>query len=618
MKRKRSQAIGEPDEANTPTPQRTRRTLGEEDLDAPSDTILIEEQTPSKRALGRLRRTEETSSADACLQEAVGKTTTPRSKRKGKEKVDFTAPVEQCATPSKVSASIVGNADRSARRKSARNLIERTIGGDLSDDNGLEEEDELAKQILEDREVEEEEADGEDSEDQDHDPDGEEDGDDQVDAIPDNEATPTATPSKRGPGRPKWPGRKRTPTPPTDLPPHEQYFFQNRPGKIKTSSNTLSSVSLLSHSDYHTLISAHTDPHASSISFLHDLHTRAFPQWAFELSQSFSICLYGYGSKRSLVKSFANYLHSHHRPSSSPTTIIVNGYKPTCTPSQLLTTILSTLTPPPSPPLPSQAAAVLSLLLTHLTVHPPTQPIYLLLNSLDAPPLRKPATQSLLASLAAHPSINLLATADQPSFLLLWDTSLLSQFKFVFHDATTFVSYDNGKGTGEVGGVVDAVHELMGRKGGGRRGRDGVGWVLRSLPENARGVFRVLVGELLALDEDAAEGGDDLSDGEGDDEINGFGDADADGFEPSDSRGRRKAKRQRGSAEETFGVEYKTLYQKAVEEFLCSSETAFRTLLKEFHDHQMVMSRRDESGVEVLGVPMRREELEGVLEDLMG
>ena len=65
------------------------------------------------------------------------------------------------------------------------------------------------------------------------------------------------------------------------------------------------------------------------------------------------------------------------------------------------------------------------------------------------------------------------------------------------------------------------------------------------------------------------------------------------------------------------GVEYKVLYQKVVEEFICSNEMGFRGLLKEFFDHQMVVSRKDGSGGEVLGVPWRREEMEAILEDLV-
>ena len=184
----------------------------------------------------------------------------------------------------------------------------------------------------------------------------------------------------------------------------------------------------------------------------------------------------------------------------------------------------------------------------------------------------------------------MVATADTPTFALMWNTTLRDQFSFVFHDCTTFAPYD-----AEIS-VVDDVHELLGRKGRRIGGKEGVGFVLKSLPENARNLYRVLLTELLAimvdgLDEDAAYPQD------GDEDLN---------------IGTRK-----GVESSDIGIDHKVLYQKASEDFICSSEMSFRTLLKEFHDHQMIVSRRDASGTEVLGVPLGREEMEGVLEDLV-
>jgi origin recognition complex subunit 2 len=559
-----------------------------------------EDHTPSKRPRGRPPRVTQFESKSITIIQ--------NNKAKGKDNTPVATPTKQPRTPSKPQATSTVNADRSARRKSARNLIERTIAGDLSDDNGADEEAALAKQIYDVEESEEE-------------PDDDEEDDQDVTAKDALEAEPTAsTPSKRGPGRPKGRTRKKSPTPPADLPPHEQYFYHNRPGKQTTSSATLSSLSRLTHSSYQSLIQSYNDPHKTSISFLHTLHARSFPQWAFELSQNYSICLYGYGSKRQLLTSFADYLDSVHPPSDPPTTIIINGFHATCTPTLILTTLASAISPPLPQPLPQQPATLLPLVLAHLTNHPPPTPIYTLLSSLDASPLRRPATQSLFSSLASHPSIHFLATCDQLSFPLLWDPTTRSQFNFLFRDATTFVSYDDGRGTGEVSDVVGTVAELMGRKGGERRGREGVGWVLRSLPENGRGVFRVLVGEILAaLDADSAPAlnDDDASADEDFDADLPF-DGDGDGLLPSRSRKKVRKRGHGGDEDAVFGVEYKALYQKAVEEFLCSSEMAFRTLLKEFHDHRIIVTRRGEDGSEVLGVPMRREEVEGVLEDLVG
>jgi len=126
-------------------------------------------------------------------------------------------------------------------------------------------------------------------------------------------------------------------------------------------------------------------------------------------------------------------------------------------------------------------------------------------------------------------------SADTPDFQLLWDSGLRSSFNFVFHDCTTFAPF-----TAEMD-VVDDVHELLGRKARRVGGKEGVTYVLRSLPENAKNLFKLLVGEvLMAIDDEGTTGG------------------------------------------ENPGVEYRMMYGKAVEEFICSSEMAFRTLLKEW------------------------------------
>ena len=117
-----------------------------------------------------------------------------------------------------------------------------------------------------------------------------------------------------------------------------------------------------------------------------------------------------------------------------------------------------------------------------------------------------------------------------PDFPLLWDIGLRTSFNFLFHDATTFRPF-----TVELD-VVNDVHELLGRKSQRVNGREGVAFVLKSLPENAKNLFTLLVGEVLVAMEDGGEDG---------------------------------------------GVEYRMIYNKAVEEFICSSEMAFRTLLKE-------------------------------------
>ncbi|KAI4131616.1 MAG: hypothetical protein LQ338_001130 [Usnochroma carphineum] len=549
--------------------------------------LAQEPKTPSKRRRGR-------PPGSATKPKATPDTRhdqeTPRSKQKGK-KLFETPSKAKVDTSNGAGNPIVRNADRSARRKCARSLVERSIAAEDGGDEEIEEEDSLAKQIWD--------ADG-----------AEEDGiRDSSDEEPIADPAAPVTPSKRGR---KGTRRKRTPTPPQDLPPHEQYFFQNRPGNTKTSNNTFSTLSILSHEQYHRQISTYKDPHSSSYAFLHSLHSRSFPQWRFELSQSFNICLYGYGSKRHLTSSFASYLHSYHPSPTPPKIIVANGYTPTLTIRQILTTVACAIYDSPSPSslpakLPTQPQQLLSTILHELDSSPPKEPFYLLINSLDAPPLRRAPIPSLLAQLASSRHIHLLATCDTPNFPLLWDTNLREQYNWLFHDATTYISY----GGVEIEDVVEEVNELMGRSGRRIKGKEGVGFVLRSLPENARGLYRVLVAELLSLqdgglDADGRDPEDDGEDEEGEDaSLVGT-------LHHKSHRGRGKL------GEATAGIEYRALYQKVVEEFICSTEMGFRQLLKEFHDHQMVVSRRDGTGAEVLGVPFRREEMEAILEDLMG
>ncbi|PHH82559.1 hypothetical protein CDD82_5579 [Ophiocordyceps australis] len=474
-------------------------------------------------------------------------------------------PTHLPSTPSKAPTSGASTprrraADRSARKKTVRALVESVARGGAGDSDLDAANDEiLAREIYDDSET-----DG-------HgvpEPDDQSETDAAVTTQLQDEsaADEAATPSKRKRGRPP---RVKSPTPPRDLPPHEMYFFHNKPGRPKTSDNTLGSLALLTHEEYFDIMRRHKDHHTAEIDYLESLHAESFPQWAFELSQGFSLCLYGYGSKRSLLQRLAKYLHSTSRHLASPNhkTVIVNGYAPAVNPRDILSCIASAVDAKHKLPLSAPSAAVgniCSLLSTNDTL------LTLIINSIDAPPLRKASTQTLFAQLAAHPRLHLICSADTPDFPILWDTGLRSSFSFVFHDCTTFSPL-----AAELN-VVDDVHHLLGRASRRINGREGVAFVLRSLPENARNLFQLLVSEILVACEDADV-----------------------------------------SSSDSAAIEYRTLYNKAVEEFICSSEMAFRTLLKEFHDHQIITSRKDAIGAELLSIPFPKDELEAMLEDLM-
>ncbi|KAF2114842.1 origin recognition complex subunit 2-domain-containing protein [Lophiotrema nucula] len=563
------------DEAENATPRKLRAR--EPDKDNVEEVLEIE--TPSRRARARQIEAEEGTPKSILKKTSAFdgiNGTTPKSKRK----LLFTTPSKTTNhETSNGTPTLVRSANRSARRKSNRKLIERTINGADSDDEALDEEEELAEQILSDEDEEEDAVAGAEQE---------------IALVPD-------TPSKRGRGRPRGSGRprkQRSPTPPQDLPAHEEYFWQNRPAGNKTSNNTLSAQTLLNHDEYFETMQSYQDRHGSEMEFLLELHSRAYDQWLFELEEGFNICLYGYGSKRPITEAFTAHLYEdllcrvpYKGTKKTPKIVIINGYSPGSTVKEILTTVASAVVPG-NFKLPNQPASLLAYLLQYLSDHPPSHAIHVVINSIDSTYLRKSPAPNMLAALAAQSSINLICTADTPNFPLLWDVGLKAQYKFLFHDATTFAPYD-----AEID-VVETVNELLGRSGRRVGGRDGVGFVLRSLPENARSLFRILVSEQLAMMYE--DGGQ---------------------FDQDDVTATPRNKKitaTKPTSESTQGVEYRVLYHKAVEEFVCSSEVGFRTLLKEFHDHQMIESRKDTMGTERLWVPFRQEELESLVEELSG
>lgn len=554
--RRQSQDGGTPSKGNA-TPRKQADFLHSDLASVPEEPESLTEQTPSKKRLGRPPK--------ALIGGTPrGKPSTPSALRNSL--VDDT-PLKLRGLNGVDTPSRRGIADRSARRKSARALIDRVLEGAVSDDE--DEEQQIAREIYESSEEEEEE------------------NTQQQENLADEEAdlaatTPSKTGRGRGGGRRRGRGgrppgsatarRKKSPTPPRDLPPHEQYFYQNKPGSNKTSNNTLSSLDLLTHEEYFSLLrdepGLQKDPHEEQIQTLQSHHIASFPQWAFELSQGFSVCLYGYGSKRRLLHQFAEYLSSSFSSSSSEEQnnkiIIINGHHRTLTIREILTTIAlavggPTFRLPSGNPL-AMIQNLFSLLSSSSSSSSPTPPsgspkITLLFSSLDSPlspTLRKPATQSLLAHLSSHPLISLACTVDTPDFPLLWDSSLRSSFNFAFHDCTTFAPFSGPVGpvgsetkTDEMD-VISEVHELLGRMGKRAGGKEGVAFVLRSLPENARKLFGLIVGEVLVAFEEGGGSAGEFGGGE------------------------------------SPGVEYRMLYNKAVEEFICSSEMAFRTLLKEY------------------------------------
>ncbi|EGD93120.1 origin recognition complex subunit 2 [Trichophyton tonsurans CBS 112818] len=576
MKRKQREVSSDEDplqsELST-TPKRPKQTSRKDNELNGTPTKHSAPDTPSGRLRSRLTKQTPTKNVDIAPDLVSPlKTPTARALFKTPTKLKSFDNGTPNGTPSRIR-----NADRSAKRKSARVLL------DPNEDDLWIGSNKLATRNL-----------GCPKE-----PDSK-----PEDATKEVPKEPPVTPRKRGrPPKvrgpedqtPKTPKTPRTPrrnervtTPEGDLPPQEKYFFQTRTGPVQTSNNTMAKSSLFTHEEFFEQLGMYKDPLQEEKDYLLELHERSFPQWHFEMTEGFNVCIYGYGSKRKLVQRYADWLYEHYNQ--PPAIVVVNGYTPDITIRSILATVATAiLGPDDTSKLGIQPNDVLESIRAALLKHPPPQPITVLINSIDAPPLRRAQQQSHLARLADIPHINILATADTPNFLVLWDITLRDKFNFVFHDCTTFASYDVELN------VVDEVHSLLGRKVRRVGGKQGIGFVLKSLPENTRKLYRLLITEILMMLGDS-------QDGEEEHEAR----IEADDPEESDTR-----------SEKVAAIEWRALFHKASEEFISSSEMMFRTQLKEFYDHQMITSKLDPSGAELLGVPLSREEIESILEDLV-
>lgn len=485
-----------------------------------STTTLRIPETPSRRAL----RTAVFASGSPSPQKHAH-TSTP------KRNVQFT---EDTLSP-----TVVTNADRSARRKSVRRIITHE-GSDDSEVDDIN----LARRIYSGSEASS--------------------SDDDDEAGTDLGAT--SSKPKRKPGRPPKTAKPRSPSPPpAALEGVDSYFHQNRKVRQQTSTKTLASLPQLDHTTYFTLLRSHPESHPlERAALLESYETDYFGQFLFELSQGFNLLFYGYGSKRHLLTSLAEQIYTV--PGS---VVVVNGYLPALTVRDILSTISTALLGAEHT---TRLTATVENILALLTAAP--GPLTLLIHNLDGEALRAEKSQTLLARLAAHPNVSVVASIDHIRAPLLWDAARISQFNFLWHDGTTFEPYTVEIPADEALSLVDGA----GRAGGTK----GVKYVLASLPSNAKSLFRVLVSHQL---EAMAEAGD--------------------------------AGAGKKAGGEEVGVEYRVLYQRAVSEFICSNDVAFRTLLKEFQDHQMVSSRKDGSGMEVFWAPFRREDLEGILEEIL-
>jgi origin recognition complex subunit 2 len=371
----------------------------------------------------------------------------------------------------------------------------------------------------------------------------------------------------------------------TKMPSFQDYFDANG----RTSDNRLSSLPLLDHKEYIRAIRAAPAKHEAEIRQGFELHSRSFPEWYFQLGQGFNLCFYGFGSKRKLLTAFVEAHLSAHP------LIVVNGFFPRTSVKAVVAQIITQIIQPiegTKGSVPSQindALAVVSDFFSDDTRRRDLR-LFIVVHNIDGDQLRNVQAQNALCHLAAVPNVSLICSIDHINAPLLWDAARMDRLSFLWHDVSTFEPYDVETSMAEDSGLVSLV------RGDGNRTLTGMKHVMRSLPANARRVFRVLADHQLAAV--AGQGGADSGGGEG--------------AKGSKRAANKQAKQGLGAAE---GLPLQIYRRKCEEQFIpgIGSDVTFRAQLREFTDHKLMEQVVTAENGEVVFIPMETQ----ILRDLL-
>lgn len=256
---------------------------------------------------------------------------------------------------------------------------------------------------------------------------------------------------------------------------HEAYFEQvSRP--VRTSNNTLSRLPVLSAEDCRKAIKDYKPPYADAMKDLYDSHVSCFPEWSYELDHQYSLCLYGFGSKRSLIQDFAQ----DEADQNGYPYVLINGYHPRIDLRQICQAITSGLGSP-STDVQSVLDALDNMKYDRLVIA---------FHNIDGQNLRSEKFQDQFCRIAEHPRIRLICSIDHINAPLLFSTTRASRMSLLFHDATTFLPY-----TSETELLDDTLSTV---KKAQLKGDRGIQWVLATVSKNAQTIFKILLTNQLA------------------------------------------------------------------------------------------------------------------------
>lgn len=422
-------------------------------------------------------------------------------------------------------------------------------------------------------------------------------------------------------------------------------YFAYTSSRTQTSSNVFTNLVLpLSAEEYNDAI-ASARPRLKTpqaIITTPAIYSKLFSQFLVELEEGFNILCYGYGSKRQLLNQFAKDFCSKKGH-----VVIANGFQPDFTIKDLLSQLenipdildLGTLSLTPE----KQAQRISDFFSSLSSANAKRPPhLYIIIHNIDSPALRAPRAKSILSLLALTTNIHIIASIDHINAPLIWSSSECSTrkpfspsipspspsrspsssppsststinatpsrgFSWLYHDLTTLSPYDfeltyidrtsltsaHGGGPRKKADFASTLPSTLNPSaslpGGGvtNMSETAALHILASVTQKAQKLFILLGKRQLDAIEELGSGG----------------------------AGANVVVDLQATA-----IGYDALFNLARADFIATNDTALRALLGEYRDHGLIVSAQGASGSggEVLWIPLRKERLASVLENLQG
>lgn len=199
-----------------------------------------------------------------------------------------------------------------------------------------------------------------------------------------------------------------------------------------------------------------------------------FDTWMLDMSQGYNIIIYGVGSKQILLHKFCER-HMADRP-----VMVINGFFPTITMKEILQMIKSDMLEVNT--ITHNEHEIVDLIAATLNGFDDCH-LFLIVNNIDGPMLRKTKDQHVLSRLAKIKNVHLIASIDHINAPLMWDQTCMNNYNFVWYDCTTMLPYEN----------ETAFENSVFLQNSSDMDLAAMNNVFQSLTTNARGIYKILV-----------------------------------------------------------------------------------------------------------------------------